>query len=85
MAGAGVLSVTTARYAGHLVIRVTDTGCGIRSEDVGKLGTPFYTTKAEGTGLGLSVTYSIIQDHGGKIEVDSELGKGTTFSVYLPA
>ncbi|MHB8158365.1 MAG: ATP-binding protein, partial [Desulfocucumaceae bacterium] len=69
---------------GFIIVGVTDTGSGIRPEDIEKLGTPFYTTKSEGTGLGLSITYSIVKDHGGRIEVDSEPGRGTTFKVYLP-
>lgn len=83
MAGGGILRIRAKRCDEHLVISVTDTGCGIRPEDIDKLGTPFYTTKAEGTGLGLTVSYSIIRDLGGRIEVHSLLGKGTTFSVYL--
>uniref|UniRef100_A0A7V3NUK7 histidine kinase n=1 Tax=candidate division WOR-3 bacterium TaxID=2052148 RepID=A0A7V3NUK7_UNCW3 len=45
---------------------------------------PFYTTKRDGTGLGLSISYSIIKEHGGEIYVDSEIGKGTTFRIFLP-
>jgi PAS domain S-box-containing protein len=65
---------------------VTDTGYGIPSENMGKLFTPFFTTKSEvkGVGLGLAVSYGIIKNHKGRIEVDSEVDKGTTFIVYLP-
>jgi len=80
----GVLTVSTGRESDLLVIKVSDTGSGIKPEDLNKLGTPFFTTKAEGTGLGLSVTYSIIREHGGRIEVDSEIGRGTSFRIYLP-
>lgn len=80
----GTLGIDTDRDDGHLIIKVTDTGCGIKTEDLAKLGTPFFTTKAEGTGLGLSVSYSIIRDYGGRIEVESEVGKGSTFKVHLP-
>jgi len=83
MTRGGILRVGAQRCGEHLVISVADTGCGISPEDISKLGTPFYTTKAEGTGLGLTVTYSIVQDLGGRIEVDSQLDRGTTFSVYL--
>ncbi len=84
MEDGGTLSVTTECSDGHFIIQVSDTGYGIKPEDLGKLGTPFFTTKAEGTGLGLSVSYSIIRDYGGKIEVDSEVGRGSTFKVFLP-
>lgn len=84
MTDGGTLGITTEISGGYLIIQVSDTGCGIKPEDLGKLGTPFFTTKAEGTGLGLCVTYSIIKDYGGKIEVESEVGAGSTFKVYLP-
>ncbi len=72
---------------GWVALGVTDTGCGIPPENMDKLFTPFFTTKDEvrGVGLGLSVSYGIIERHGGRIEVQSELEKGTTFTVYLPA
>lgn len=84
MTDGGILGITADVSGGFLIIQVSDTGCGIKPEDMGKLGTPFFTTKTEGTGLGLSVTYSIIKDYGGKIEVESEVGDGSTFKVYLP-
>ena len=63
-----------------------DTGTGIKAEGLEKIFDPFYTTKGvgRGTGLGLSLTYGIVKEHGGYIEVESEVGKGSTFSVYLP-
>ena|GEM_PF-2278519 len=84
MPDGGTLSISTDQFDGYLVIQVADTGHGIKSEDLSKLGSPFFTTKSDGTGLGLSVTYSIISDYGGKIEVESEVGRGTTFKVFLP-
>ncbi|MFZ5596207.1 MAG: ATP-binding protein [Bacillota bacterium] len=84
MGGGGVLRISTESSNGYLVIRVSDNGSGIRPEDLSKLGTPFFTTKAEGTGLGLSLTYSIIREHGGRIDVESEVGKGTVFKIFLP-
>ncbi|MBZ4658993.1 MAG: integral rane sensor signal transduction histidine kinase [Desulfacinum sp.] len=67
-------------------IDVADTGMGIRPEDLEHIFEPFYTTKGvgRGTGLGLSVSYSLIRKHGGHIEVQSQVGAGTTFSVFLP-
>jgi two-component system, NtrC family, sensor kinase len=68
------------------ILDVKDTGQGIPPEDLQKIFDPFYTTKkdGEGTGLGLSVSYSIIERHGGRIEVQSTLGEGSTFSIVLP-
>jgi signal transduction histidine kinase len=67
-------------------VDVQDTGMGIKAESLEKIFDPFYTTKGvrRGTGLGLSVTYGIVQEHGGYIEVASEVGIGSTFSVFLP-
>lgn len=69
------------------VIRIIDTGCGMSAETAGRVFEPFFTTKAfgKGTGLGLAVAYGIVKKHGGFIQVTSELGRGSTFSVYLPA
>ncbi|OGO78286.1 MAG: hypothetical protein A2Y23_10560 [Clostridiales bacterium GWB2_37_7] len=65
-------------------ISIKDNGRGIEKEELNKIGTPFFTTKRTGTGLGLSVCYKIIRDHGGRIDVQSELGKGTSFTIILP-
>ncbi len=71
---------------GYIRIDISDTGTGIKPEALKHIFDPFYTTKAsgQGTGLGLSLVYSIIRTHGGYIEVKSELDKGTAFSIYLP-
>jgi len=67
-------------------IKVSDNGCGIPRENIPKLFTPFFTTKelGEGTGLGLAIAYGVVKMHYGDISVESEEGKGTTFSIYLP-
>jgi two-component system NtrC family sensor kinase len=67
-------------------IRVKDTGCGIPPENLDKLFDPFFTTKevGQGTGLGLAVSYGIVQRHGGNIKVESTVSKGSTFTVWLP-
>ncbi len=71
---------------GYNEINITDTGAGIKPADLSHIFDPFYTTKVvgEGTGLGLSLVYGIIRSHGGYIEVNSKLGKGTTFAIFLP-
>jgi signal transduction histidine kinase len=66
------------------IIRVRDNGLGLTEEDRQRVFEPFFSKKTGGTGLGLYVTHSIIERHGGYISVDSEYGVGTTFSVYLP-
>ncbi len=83
---AGVLTIQTALKDGKAEISFTDTGCGIPSEHLSKLFDPFFTTKqtGKGTGLGLAISYGIIQSHNGEIEVESEMGKGSTFRIKLP-
>lgn len=87
MPNTGELTVSATTYSSEYIrIDVKDTGVGIRAEDLERIFDPFFTTKAvgRGTGLGLSVTYGIVKEHGGYIEVASEVGKGSTFSVFLP-
>jgi signal transduction histidine kinase len=69
----------------HLEVSVEDTGVGMEKEVLQYIFTPFFTTKDTGTGLGLMVTQGILQDHGGWVEVESEVGKGSRFRVYLPS
>ena len=76
------LALTPGRY---IQIILTDEGEGIPEEVVKKIFDPYFTTKSNGSGLGLTATYSIIKNHAGLVEVDSELGKGATFTIYLPA
>jgi two-component system, NtrC family, sensor kinase len=87
MSGGGTLSIRTAREGDRVKFEVQDTGYGITSDNMPRLFTPFFTTKKEvkGVGLGLAVSYGIIQRHHGKISVKSKEGEGTTFTVYLPA
>jgi len=82
----GTLSITTALKDENVVISLRDTGCGIKKEHMERIFDPFFTTKpvGRGTGLGLSVSYGIVEQHGGSIEVDSEEGKGSTFTIILP-
>nr|MCU0386854.1 ATP-binding protein [Flavihumibacter sp.] len=68
----------------QVVCEVTDNGCGIPAENLGRLFEPYYTSKRNGMGLGLASTMNIIQSHKGYIEVHSKPGKGTTFLVHLP-
>ncbi|HYF04412.1 MAG TPA: ATP-binding protein, partial [Patescibacteria group bacterium] len=72
---------TEGNYA---VVSVRDTGCGIPQEDLSKIFNPFFTRKADGTGLGLPITQRIIFEHSGIIELESEVGVGTTFYVKIP-
>ncbi|NTV50066.1 MAG: HAMP domain-containing protein [Geobacteraceae bacterium] len=69
---------------GWICVTVCDHGIGIRAEDMGRLFTPFFSTKQQGTGLGLAVSYGIVSDHGGEIKVNSSVGSGAAFTVLLP-
>jgi two-component system NtrC family sensor kinase len=87
MPGGGMLEVRTAAHNGSVEIEIADTGGGIAREHIHRIFDPFFTTKASGrgTGLGLSVSYGIIKEHAGKIDVRSTPGKGTSFHVEFPA
>jgi two-component system NtrC family sensor kinase len=87
MPGGGLLEVRTGAHNGSVEIEVVDTGAGIPREHIHRIFDPFFTTKASGrgTGLGLSVSYGIIKEHSGKIDVRSTPGKGTSFHVEFPA
>ena len=86
MPDGGKLTFRVFARAKRVVIEVTDTGAGIQQENMSKIFEPFFTTKevGKGTGLGLAVCYGIISEHGGRLSVRSNVGKGTTFSIFLP-
>ncbi len=66
-------------------ISITDSGNGIPPQEKEKIFEPFFTTKERGTGLGLSIVHKIVESHNGLIKVESEMGKGSTFTIYMPA
>ncbi|MGM0888308.1 MAG: ATP-binding protein [Bacillota bacterium] len=80
----GFIKVETEQERTMAKIRITDTGIGLSKEQLEILGTPFYSLKDRGTGIGLTVCYSIVQKYKGKIVVQSEVNKGTSFTIYLP-
>ena len=82
----GMIKVVTDMAGGSARIRVADNGSGIAQEVIGKIFDPFFTTKAvgKGTGLGLSVSYGIVKEHKGEITVNSQVGKGTVFTILIP-
>jgi signal transduction histidine kinase len=81
-----VLSIITGlnEYSKEVFIKISDNGKGIDNETIKKIGTPFFTTKKTGTGLGLNACYQIIMEHKGRIDIESEPGKGTTFTITIP-
>ena len=81
----GILTVSSCvTHDETIAIAFKDTGCGIPKENLQKIFEPLFSTNAKGTGLGLSVVASLVESHGGKIEIESEAGKGSTFTVKLP-
>jgi signal transduction histidine kinase len=84
MPGGGELTIGTWRDGGQALLRVGDNGKGITPEQLQRVFTPFFTTKKEGTGLGLALVQQIVTEHGGHIECDSASGKGSTFTIVLP-
>ncbi len=87
----GVLKVSVSSErqgrggAGSVIVKFTDTGCGIPRENLDKIFAPFFTTRSNGVGLGLAVSHGIVEAHGGTISVESAQGEGSTFTVRLPA
>ncbi|RPI19113.1 MAG: HAMP domain-containing protein [Ignavibacteriae bacterium] len=86
MPNGGQLVVNTSlnHARDYIEIKFSDSGCGISEKDKRRIFDPFFTTKQQGTGLGLSISHGIIERHGGKIILDSELGKGTCFTIFMP-
>ncbi|HCT85759.1 MAG TPA: PAS domain-containing sensor histidine kinase, partial [Candidatus Margulisbacteria bacterium] len=80
----GVVDEVEGLSGSMVRVRIADTGKGMSKDTRDNLFKPFFTTKENGTGLGLAVTRKIIEDHGGKISVESELGTGSNFNIYLP-
>jgi signal transduction histidine kinase len=80
----GTVNVEIGERDGFASVVVSDTGRGIAPQNLPNIFRPFYTTKGDGTGLGLSLAHRIVEDHHGRIEVSSVLGKGSTFTVLLP-
>jgi nitrogen fixation/metabolism regulation signal transduction histidine kinase len=85
MPAGGTLTIRTRRVVGGVRLEVADTGEGLLDEERKRLFTPYYTTKQHGTGLGLAIVQSVVADHRGKIRVESERGRGTTFYIELPS
>jgi signal transduction histidine kinase len=84
MPDGGEMIVRTTLNVSGAVIEVVDTGCGIPSENNDKVFRPYFSTKRGGTGLGLPTARRIVEEHGGRIAFDSEVGKGTCFRILLP-
>jgi two-component system sporulation sensor kinase B len=80
----GILEIKASRVNDHAVIIISDTGIGMTAEQIRRLGTPYYSTKEKGTGLGTMVSFGIIKKMNGKIEIQSELGKGTEYKLIFP-
>jgi PAS domain S-box-containing protein len=85
MPNGGELTVKVSVENNQVQISIQDTGVGIPQDKLKKIGEPFYTTKKEGNGLGLMVSFKIIESHQGKVYIESEQNKGTTFNIFLPA
>ena len=85
MSRGGTLTLQTGEASDGVWVSVADTGGGIPQEQIARIFEPFYTTKKKGTGLGLMIVQRIVRAHGGKIEVESRVGKGTTFRIWLPS
>ena len=87
MPNGGTLTVSTRSQDGMVLVKLADTGCGIKQAHLEQIFEPFFSTKpiGKGTGLGLSLSYGIVQQHGGDLQVESEEGEGSTFTILLPS
>src|ERR1017187_8061382 len=84
MRSGGILRIRTEVDDSHVTISFIDSGQGIAPEQIGRLFEPYFTTKENGTGLGLMIVQRIVREHGGTIEVESDKDRGTTFRIKLP-
>ena len=84
MQGGGNLHIAIRKWNGNIIIRFADEGCGMTEEELRKVTTPFFTTKTDGTGLGMMITNNIIKSHDGEMEVESQVGEGTKVSLIIP-
>jgi PAS domain S-box-containing protein len=84
MSKGGVLTVQTGSGADGVWISIADTGCGIPQDQLNRIFEPFFTTKKKGSGLGLMIVQRIVREHGGLIKIESHVGQGTTFRIWLP-
>jgi signal transduction histidine kinase len=80
----GILTVSTQDFPDRISIVFSDTGPGISQDELSRIFYPFYTTKERGTGLGLSIAYRIVEEHKGRLAVESTSGIGTNFEIILP-
>jgi signal transduction histidine kinase len=84
MTKGGTLTLQTDQGADGVIVTVADTGGGIPPEQISRIFEPFYTTKKKGTGLGLMIVQRIVRGHGGRIDLESHVGQGTVFRIWLP-
>ncbi|MDQ3337002.1 MAG: ATP-binding protein, partial [Myxococcota bacterium] len=82
--GNGSVKIEANEREGMLELKIADDGVGMSPEVLGRIGTPFFTTRAEGTGLGIAQCQRLVGTAGGRFRVDSELGKGTVVTILLP-
>jgi signal transduction histidine kinase len=84
MTKAGTLTLQTGEGSDGVWVSIADTGGGIPQEQINRIFEPFYTTKEKGSGLGLMIVQRIVRAHGGRIDLESQVGRGTTFRIWLP-